>query len=59
VPHRNLSFDIFMVNKPRRLFWIRNSTDKEMLAKYCMGHLLRSRDMDERKEVVPTALYGS
>ena len=44
-----------MVNKPRRHVWIRNSTDKEILAKSCLGHLLRSRDKD-RKEVVQTAL---
>ena len=40
-----------MVNKPRRHVWICNSTDKEMLVKSCLGHLLRNRDK-EWKEVV-------
>jgi hypothetical protein len=27
-----------------------------MLAKFCLGHLLPNRDMDDRKGVVPAAL---
>jgi hypothetical protein len=46
-------------NEPRGHFWIRNSTDTETLAKYCLGHLSQNRYMDGRKGVVQTALCGS